>query len=149
MDLRKLVPLTQATAALVRPTLELLSHVRHRNIASLLHLCGPSSDPREEKLGDDGFLGGRLVAWTAQRGYDFTFTQEFAQGVPINKKSMVNTTSKNTGLGDEPRFVVNHQDLSMIDLSIELGEAIAALHGSPVGTIVHGDLKVKWLLNLI
>jgi hypothetical protein len=72
--------------------------------------------------------------WSRERGYDFTFSQELASGVPINRKEA------NIGVGIEG-------DMMKLDLAIELVAAVHALHQSPIGSIAHGDLKVKDIGN--
>jgi len=116
-------------------------------------MCGPSISDHQNRVstfsnttiepttGSNTFLSrSSLETWAASRGYDFTFAQELAAGVPINKKS--------APPADAPMLAgVSVTALDNIDLAIELVEALVALHESPIGTVVHGDLKVIYYLH--
>lgn len=104
----------------------MLSHLRHRNVARVLFLCGPRNSTNES-----------LVSWEAARGYDFTFVQELAEGVPINRKSAP-SESREAQSGESR---VDRASLDNIDLAIELVEVLVSLHSSPIGAVAHGDLK--------
>lgn len=119
--------------------LEALSLVHHGSIARILHLCGPplsDTTPSSSNSGEGSSSSGEgspvlFGAWSKGRGYDFSFSQSLASGVPINRKD-------NVGIGLEA-------DLMKLDLAIELVAAVQALHQSAIGSIAHGDLKVSFV----
>lgn len=171
---RSLVALSRDTAQVVRPTLELLSHLRHPNVARVLKLCGPHRQPLQQlfplsssssKSTDVKHVNGAgissenstmvdveedqsFAAWSSARGFDFTFAQELADGVAINHKSpppKQKQKQKNTSHLYHRLSTSVYEapvELGLIDLAIELVTALVALHESPVGAVVHGDLKV-------
>jgi len=193
----------------VRPTLELLSHLRHRNVARILHLCGPhhAHAHTHATLAADAAGGGAdeedggLAAWAEKRGFDFTFAQvkgprrlrmvqcvtRFVRsdwctrpGSHARARSLVPAFSNPPSLhpplipfppsllpslhflpflASLPKAMatgvpLNHKQpppkaatlaetsIASVDLAIELAEALVSLHESPIGTVVHGDLKV-------
>jgi hypothetical protein len=84
-----------------------------------------------------------FAAWSSARGFDFTFAQELAEGVAINHKSPPPKQKQQKKQDD--RLSPSYEaptELGLIDLAIELVTALVALHESPVGAVVHGDLKV-------
>jgi hypothetical protein len=156
----------------MRPTLELLSHLRHPNVARVIKLCGPprfrqppslasssigssigSNNNISSTHGDSGSFeasvaASSFAAWSSNRGFDFTFAQELAGGVAINHKSPPKPKPPLSGSGPRherqpPPHYVPPLELGLIDLAVELVEALVAMHTSPVGTVVHGDLKVN------
>jgi len=110
-EMRTVVPVSRSAAAHFRPVMEALSHIRSPRVARVQHVCAPGPDGRV------------LLDALEQENYAFVMSQEMAPGVPINRR----------GKAASPE--------GMLDLAMELVRAVKALHESPVGCVVHGDLK--------